>query len=106
MPRGSSGSLRESRLAGEEGAERGRFEQVPPATLRELELREDRCRVGVALCVAELELRHEPRPQLLVALVGVEDALDDELRRHRPVPGVLLRAEGDVVAQLAAEAVE
>ena len=38
--------------------------------------------------------------------MGVEDAPDDELRRHGAVPVVLLEAEDDVVAALAAEAVE
>src|SRR4029453_18596298 len=38
------------------------------------------------------------RPQRVIALGRLEDALDDELRRGRAVPGVLLETEGDVVA--------
>ena len=40
--------------------------------------------------------------ELVVAVVGVEDRGDDELRRDRPVPAVLLEAERDVVAAPAA----
>src|SRR5204863_176896 len=41
-----------------------------------------------------------------VALGRVEDAADDELRRDRAVPTILLQAERDVVAAHTAEAVE
>src|SRR5204863_8100770 len=89
------GSFGQGRLAREQRAERRRLEQMALAARGELELGEDGGRVRVALGLVQLELGHEPGPQLLVAVVGVEDALDDELRRGRPVAGVLLRAEGD-----------
>ena len=51
-------------------------------------------------------LRGEAVAQLEVAVGRVEDPPDDELRRDRAVPGVLLEAEGDVVVPDAAAAVE
>src|SRR5919201_5940093 len=81
---------------------------MPPRRLSilEPELREDRGRLGRpgALTLAP-ELR-EPVAQLSVARVGVENTPDDELRRNRPVPLVLLEPEGDVERNLLPEAVE
>src|SRR5581483_478708 len=55
---------------------------------------------------ARAPLGRQPLAQLEVALGRLEDPADDELRRRRAVPGVLLEAEGDVVVAHTAEAVE
>ena len=72
----------------------------------QLELGEDRARLGRPRRLAAAPLLGEPAAQLVVALVRVEDPAHDELRRDRPVPAVLLEPERDVVAADAAEAVE
>ena len=61
-----------------------------------------------ACAVARLRgpLCAEPRVDLVEAVVGVEDAAHDELRRHGSVPVVLLQAERHVVTSRAPVAVE
>src|SRR6266576_2043686 len=73
-------------------------------SLLHLELVEDRlCLWITRLCKP---LRAEPRVDLVEAVVRIEDATNDELRRHRSVPVVLLKAEGNVVTALTPVAVE
>src|SRR5262249_50423309 len=86
--------------------ERRRFEEAPPRAVADLQLGEDRPRVRRPRCLTRAPLPDKPRAKLLEPVDGVEDAANDELRRHRPVPAVLGQPEGDVVAGLAAEAVE
>src|SRR4051812_40355262 len=74
------------------------------AAALQLELVEDSLSLSVAwFC---LPLRTQPRVDLVEPVVCVEDAPHDELRRHRPVPVVLLEAERNVVTPLASIAVE
>src|SRR6266540_2149375 len=89
----------------QQGPERRRLERMAsrPAGL-DLELGEDRLGLGRAALGGPLS--PQPRIELVEAVVGVEDPPDDELRRHRPVPVVLLQAEGDVVVSDPAVAVE
>ena len=86
---GQRRGLREERL------EALRLEQAAPDAAREVELVEDLLCDGVSLLRAPLLA--QPARQLLVAVVRVEDAPDDELRRDGSVPAVLLEAEDDVV---------
>src|SRR4051794_25764054 len=94
----------------EQRAERRRLEKAPPCAGRvgrcDLELREDRARLGRPCRLARLPLPGEPLAQLVEAVDRVEDAADDELRRADAVPPVLAEPERDVVARLAPEAVE
>src|SRR5580765_1236221 len=53
-----------------------------------------------------LPLLAQPARELVVAIVRVEHAANDELRRDGAVPTVLLEAEDDVVAADSAETVE
>src|ERR671936_594838 len=79
-----------------------------PAAVRriELELVEDLLCDRLAFTARAAEFPGEPLAQLAVALVGVEDPADDQLRRGRPVPTVLLEPERDVVRAVAPVAVE
>src|SRR5579885_2659109 len=81
-------------------------EQAAPLARDELELLEHGAGLRAPPALAAPPLPGEPRAELGVALVRGEDPADDELRRDRPVPAVLLQAEGDVVAADAPEAVE
>src|SRR5215210_2326526 len=81
------------------------FEQAPSRAARQFELRKDLVRQRVALAVLAV-LALQPFAQVLVTHGGVEYALDDELRCHRPVPMVRLQAEDDVVAAWSPEPVE
>ena len=67
-----------------------------PACL-DVQLLEDLLRVRVAVAV-RAPLRAQPLVELVEAVVGVEHATYDQLRRDRPVPTVLLQSECDVVA--------
>src|SRR5262249_33642119 len=71
----------------------------------DVELVEDRLRLGIAAAVCK-PLRTQPFVELVEAIVGIEDATHDELRRDRAVPMVLLQAEGDVVPSDTAGTVE
>src|SRR5207302_8300742 len=89
-------------------SERGGFEQMPPllAVGGERELREDRGGLGRPGGRAGAPQAGQPVAQLAVAGLGVENSLDDELRRHRSVPAVLLEPERNVVRNLLPEPVE
>src|SRR4029453_12795223 len=63
-------------------------------------------RLGLRAEPAGAPLLREAFAQLQVAVRRIEDAPNDELRRGRPVPRVLLEPEGDVVAADAPEPVE
>src|SRR5439155_13991966 len=65
------------------------------AVLLQLELGKDRLRLRIARL--RTPLRAQPFVEPLEPVVRVEDAPHDELRRHGPVPVILLQAEGDVV---------
>src|SRR5712691_6401878 len=73
-------------------------------SLLDLELVEDR--LSLRFTRLRLPLRTQPRVDLVEAVVGVEDTTNDKLWRHRPVPVVLLQAEGDVVMSRTSVAVE
>src|SRR2546422_330066 len=62
--------------------------------------------LGVSITLPRVPLRAQPRVDLVEAVVGVEDATHHELRRHRSVPVILLKAEGNVVTALTPVAVE
>src|SRR5215208_5624482 len=97
--------LREYHLLREQRPKRLGLEQAPPRSgVRQAELLEDRPRVGAP--AAAPPLVREARPQLRVAVGRLEDPPDDELRRHRAVPLVLLQPERDVPERIAAVAVE
>src|SRR5206468_3260316 len=102
--RGHLRRAEECRL-GQQRAERLGLERMPlRASLVHLELVEDLlCLRFAGLC---LPLGAQPRIELVEAIVGVEDATDDELRRHRSVPVILLQAERNVITSLAPVAVE
>ena len=100
-----SHAARRQRRLGQQHAERLRLERVTLGAARlDFELVEDRLRLRIA--PFGLPLRAEPGVQLLEAVVGVEDAAHDELRRDRSVPVVLLQPERDVITAHATEAVE
>src|SRR3954447_26523697 len=82
---------------GEQLAERRRLERMPARTaLLDVELVEDRLRLRIARAV-RLPLYAQPLVDLVEAVVRIEDAAHDELRRDRAVPPVLLQPERDVV---------
>ena len=56
---------------------------APSRRLGELELLEDRARLGRPRGLALLPEPREPRAQVADPVVGVEDAADDELRRNQ-----------------------
>src|SRR5205085_625732 len=60
----------------------------------------------IASAPRQQPLVFEQAAMIAVTIVGVEDAPDDELRRDRAVPVVLLEPEGEVVAAHAPIAVE
>src|SRR5258708_9364889 len=103
--RGALSRARQRRGLSEQLAEPLRLEQAAThAAAAERELVEDRLRDGIARLFAPL--RAQPGRELAVAIVAVEDAADDELRRDRPVPAVLLQPERDVPAADAAQTVD
>src|SRR5439155_20284425 len=102
--RSSSGGQR--RLLLEQRPERRRLEQAPLRAVAKLELVEDRAPLCRPRRLAGTPLLREPVPQLLEPVGGVEDPPDDELRRHRAVPAVLLEPERHVVATLPAKTIE
>src|SRR3954469_6097473 len=73
--------------------------------LLDVELVEDRLRLRIARAV-RLPLHAQPLVDLVEAVVRIEDAAHDELRRDRAVPAVLLQPERDVVSTHAAITVE
>src|SRR5262249_19605905 len=91
------------RLLGlEQRAKAWRFEQVASQGIRacalvEPQLVADQRGLGVAARRRLAVLGDEPVAKLGEAGSTPEDAADDELRRHRAVPVVLLEAERDVV---------
>ena len=68
------------------------------APLVELELREDRARLGRPRALPRAPLAGEPVAQLVEAVGARRRPADDELRRDGAVPAVLLQPERDVVA--------
>ena len=72
------------------------------APAREPELGEDAARLRRPGVLARPPLVGEPGAELVVGVRRVEHAPDDELRRDRAVPAVLLEPEGDVEARLGA----
>src|SRR5206468_2136066 len=88
-----------------------RLEQAPPGSVAhfgaaEPELLEHRPRRRAPAVGAGTPLGRHRRAELAVALGRLEDPADDELRRGRPVPGVRLEAEGDVIGADLPPAVE
>ena len=73
-------------------------------SLLDLELVEDPLRMRLARFRGPL--CPEPGVDLIEAVVGVEDTTHDELRRHGPVPVVLLQTKRDVVTSRASVTVE
>src|SRR5205823_5657080 len=63
-------------------------------------------RPAVRARVAAQPFRRKTPSQLVIAAGRLEDAPDDELRRDRPIPAVLLEPEGEVPRARAAEALE
>src|SRR5215212_5563053 len=96
-PRGRLRSRRErsrsaqQRRLGEQRAERVRFERMPSrAAGLDVELVEDRLRLWIATPV-RAPLGAKPLVKLVEAVVGVEQASHDELRRYGAVPAILLQ---------------
>ena len=107
----ATAALRRARQRGlsEERPERlGLQEMASPGGFGfgQVELREDRPRLGRPGLLAGAPEPGQPRMQVVVAVVGLEQAPNDELWRNRPVPAVRLEAERDVVAPLGAEEIE
>src|SRR2546426_4611917 len=96
--------LRQSNRLVEQRSEALRLEQAAAHTVGELELVEDL--LGGGLARLGRPFLPEPRTELAVTIGRLEHAPDDELRRDRSVPPVLLEAEGDIEAPLAARPVE
>src|SRR5436190_18523757 len=110
-PVGPLGGLRQHRLHLQQGPERLRLEQAAPGPAAEhgvveIELVEHRPGSLAPAFGTGPPLGCELRPQLAIAPGRLEDPADDELRRRRPVPGVRLQAEGDVVGADLPPAVE
>src|SRR6266511_6045049 len=92
---------------GQERKKPVRLEQVAPdAALRQFELLEDRRRIQVAGLGRLAPFGLQPLAALDVAVVGIEDLTDIQLRRDRAVPLVGLELERDVVVPDPAEPVD
>src|SRR5205814_8577647 len=93
---------------GQERPEALALEQAPPDRARpvEAELREDLAAVLGPPVRARTELRSEACAERVITVGAVEHTANDELRRDRAVPPVLLQAEDDVPAAERAQPVE
>src|SRR5439155_15738793 len=96
----------ERRVRGEKGTKARGLEQVAASAVVESQLRKDRSRVRIAGGRRLDPLLREPLAELAIAGSTGEDAADDQLRRDRSVPVVLLEPERDVVEDVGAEQLE
>src|SRR5439155_546585 len=98
----------DGQLLAQDGEEGRRFDEVPAALASAVqpELGEDCGSLGASLLRFRPPFVGEPGAELSIAIRGVEDVPDHELRGNRPVPAIRLEPEGDVVVDRTAVAIE